>query len=149
MCVFQVLKKELSTEELDAFMREAAIMAQMRHPNVVSLVGVCTAGMPKMLVMQHCEHGSLLSFMQAHFGFNELLLRSKLKIMEDVACGMSFLSSLLIVHRDLAARNILIGADYVCKVFYGLLFLHINLLWVDFCTADCGLWDGARGVQLG
>jgi serine/threonine protein kinase len=114
--MFQVLKKELSPEEVSSFMREAAIMAQVRHPNVVSLVGVCTAGAPKMLVMQFCEHGSLLSFLQRHFGFSELQLRSKLKIMDDVAFGMKFLSGLLIVHRDLAARNILVGADYICKV---------------------------------
>ncbi len=113
----KVLKQSLATEELDGFMREAAIMAQLRHPNVVSLVGVCTAGDPKMLVMQYCEHGSLHSFLHEHVGFNELQITSKLRILEDVARGMQFLSSLLIVHRDLAARNVLVGADYVCKVY--------------------------------
>ena len=91
-------------------------MAQLRHPNVLSLVGVCTVGEPKMLVLQHCQHGALSTYLQAHTGFNELQLTSKYTIMEDVARGMDFLSRLHIVHRDLAARNVLVAADYVCKV---------------------------------
>jgi tyrosine-protein kinase Src len=69
-----------------------------------------------MLVIQYCEHGSLHAFLQEHVGFNELQITSKLRILEDVARGMQFLASLLIVHRDLAARNVLVGADYICKV---------------------------------
>ena len=114
--MFVAVKRQPLKEEVNAFMREAAIMAQLRHPNVVSLVGVCTAGEPKMLVMQLCEYGSLLKFLQKHTGFNELQFSSKLRIMGDVARGMHFLSSLKIVHRDLAARNVLVGADYICKV---------------------------------
>ena len=112
----QMLKSSLTPTEIQLFMREAAIMVQLRHPNIVSLVGVCTAGDPKMLVMQLCEHGSLLDFLLRHTGLSELQFTSKLHIMGDVAHGMHFLSSLNIVHRDLAARNVLVGADYICKV---------------------------------
>ena len=34
----------------------------------------------------------------------------------DVAAGMAFLETALIVHRDLAARNVLLTADMQCKV---------------------------------
>lgn len=32
-------------------------MAQFKHENVVNLIGVCTSGMPFMLIVQFCEHG--------------------------------------------------------------------------------------------
>jgi Eph receptor A8 len=97
-------------------MREAAMLAQFQHPNVVSLVGVCTVGSSAMLVMQLCEHGSLRAFLRSHTDFNELRLRSKVRILLDIAEGMSYLASKHVVHRDLSARNILVGGDFVCKV---------------------------------
>ena len=51
-------------EELEA---EAVVMAHVgAHKNLVSLIGVVTAGMPYMLVMSFCEHGPLDKLLQAH-----------------------------------------------------------------------------------
>ena len=112
-----MLKNNLKPTEIESLMQEASLMAQLRHPNIISLVGVCTAGEPKTLVLQFCEHGSLLSFLKRHTGFSSLQHKSKFQILLDIATGMDFLSRLHIVHRDLAARNVLLGADYVCKVW--------------------------------
>jgi serine/threonine protein kinase len=94
-------------------------MASLKHPNILSLVGVCTAGDPFMILLQFCEHGSLLNLLLAHSGFQELKCSSKAHIMYDVALGMDYLASRKIIHRDLAARNVLVNADYVCKVRVG------------------------------
>ena len=41
-------------------------MAQVSmHPNLVTLIGVVSAGEPKLLVLSYCEHGSLLSALVA------------------------------------------------------------------------------------
>jgi hypothetical protein len=112
----KVLKDEPTSGEIKEFMREAAIMAQFQHPNVVSLIGVVTVGDPAMLVLQFCEHGSLLSFLRKHIGFQQLQLGSKYSLMADIARGMDYLASRNVVHRDLAARNVLVGSDFVCKV---------------------------------
>jgi serine/threonine protein kinase len=112
----KVLKDEPTSGEIKEFMREAAIMAQFKHPNVVSLIGVITVGAPAVLVLQFCEYGSLLSFLKKHTGFQELQLGSKYSLMTDIARGMAYLAGRNVVHRDLAARNVLVGSDFVCKV---------------------------------
>jgi serine/threonine protein kinase len=112
----QTLKDQPTTSEIKAFLREAALMSPLSHPNVVSLVGVCTAGDPRMIALQFCEHGALLTYLKAHQFSRALHPLSKFHIMHDVAEGMAYLTVRHIIHRDLAARNILVNADYVCKV---------------------------------
>ena len=98
-------------------MQEAALMAQLRHPNIVSLVGVCTAGAPKILVLQYCEHGALRDLLQRRAGGGDALPpAARHRILLDVAKGMHFLARLHVVHRDLAARNVLVATDYTCKI---------------------------------
>ncbi len=50
--------------------QEAGVMASMRHPNIVSFMGVCTA--PPAIVTEYCERGSLTSLLQAAKALPEL-----------------------------------------------------------------------------
>ena len=136
-----MLKEGAPDDEKDEFMAEVALMSQFQHKNVVSLVGVVTAGEPRLLLVQLCENGSLLSFLKSRTGFNTLLLEHKLAIIADVASGMKYLAGLRVVHRDLAARNVLVSADFVCKVFFLCLcfFFFSKLIF----TTDLGLWHVA------
>ena len=44
---------------------EAAVMMQvMGHQNLVSIIGVITAGDPLVLVLQYCQHGSVLAYLK-------------------------------------------------------------------------------------
>jgi serine/threonine protein kinase len=114
----KVLLDDPTRAELDEFMREAAIMAQFNHPNVLSQVGVVTVDQPYMILLQLCEHGSLLSFLKSRSSF----WGAKMHMILDVAKGMAYLAGLNVVHRDLAARNVLVGTDYICKVCVCVLF---------------------------
>jgi Eph receptor B1 len=138
------LKQSPSNLEIKAFLREAALMAPLSHPNVLSLIGVCTSGASKMMIVQLCENGSLLSYLQKHTGFNELRSGSKIRILKDIATGMEFLSSLLIVHRDLAARNVLVPADFVCKVTERQLFCFCLRSCICLNNLDFRFWHVAR-----
>jgi serine/threonine protein kinase len=95
-------------------------MAQFSHRNILSLIGVCTAGMsagkPVILVLEMCEHGELKQFLRSSKTFRVLTLSARLAIAADIAKGMEYLSSRRFVHRDLASRNVLINTQYVCKV---------------------------------
>uniref|UniRef100_A0A6Q2X430 Ephrin type-A receptor 6 n=1 Tax=Esox lucius TaxID=8010 RepID=A0A6Q2X430_ESOLU len=96
------------------FLREASIMGQFDHPNIIRLEGVVTKSRPVMIVVEYMENGSLDSFLRNHDGhFTVIQLVGMLR---GIASGMKYLSDMGYVHRDLAARNILVNSNLVCKV---------------------------------
>ena len=51
--------------EIDKFMEESVKMKHFNHPNVMSLIGVCTdAGPAPYIVMPFMANGSLLSYLR-------------------------------------------------------------------------------------
>ncbi|KAM6970292.1 ephrin type-A receptor 6-like [Aplochiton taeniatus] len=96
------------------FLREASIMGQFDHPNIIRLEGVVTKSRPVMIVVEFMENGSLDSFLRQNDGhFTVIQLVGMLR---GIASGMKYLSDMGYVHRDLAARNILVNSNLVCKV---------------------------------
>ncbi|RMC01711.1 hypothetical protein DUI87_21726 [Hirundo rustica rustica] len=96
------------------FLREASIMGQFDHPNIIRLEGVVTKSRPVMIVVEYMENGSLDSFLRKHDGhFTVIQLVGMLR---GIASGMKYLSDMGYVHRDLAARNILVNGNLMCKV---------------------------------
>ena len=116
LAAVKTLKEGSSSADKRELMEEAALMAQLQHANLVGIVGVCTRSYPILLVLEYCEHGSLLSFLRKRTGFDALGLVQRLKVALDCAKGMAYLSEAGVVHRDLAARNVLVDSAYTCKV---------------------------------
>ena len=99
---------------------EAAIMAHIgQHLNCVCLIGAVTKGVPKLLVIDYCENGSLKGLLEKRVKdrrqgpFTEM---ERLSAAHDVALGMDHLQSMRVIHRDLAARNVLVSKEMTCKV---------------------------------
>ena len=114
---------EAEGDGADEMTREALVMAQLdHHPNVVSIIGVVTSGLPLMLLLSFCERGSVKSALLA----GEVIGQRKPKDVPphsvvcqmalEIACGMVHLVEHCFVHRDLASRNILLDALGVCKI---------------------------------
>ena len=110
-----IKQTEESTEEM---LQESLVMAHIgSHKNVISIVGVVSVGMPKLLVMSFCENGSLLSYLKTRVKDQKPLTGSeRLKAGLDVARGMEHLVTRRVVHRDLATRNVLVDSLLTCKV---------------------------------
>uniref|UniRef100_A0A7N4PX05 Ephrin type-A receptor 6 n=1 Tax=Sarcophilus harrisii TaxID=9305 RepID=A0A7N4PX05_SARHA len=96
------------------FLREASIMGQFDHPNIIRLEGVVTKSRPVMIVVEYMENGSLDSFLRKHDGHFTVI--QLIGMLRGIASGMKYLSDMGYVHRDLAARNILVNSNLVCKV---------------------------------
>ena len=78
-----------------------------------SLVGVCTAGEPVMVILEYCEHGSLKSFLEASENLTEL---TRLSFAGDCAAGLAYLAGRGFIHRDIASRNVLLSSEKKCKI---------------------------------
>ena len=49
---------------LKDFLEEAAIMKDLKHPNLVQLLGVCTREAPLYMIMEFMSNGNLLDFLR-------------------------------------------------------------------------------------
>ena len=69
-------------------------MAQFTHPNIVSLVGVCTlpASEPTLIVLEYMHLGALQGYLQSSMVKDQLETLTMLRMALDVAAGMLYLA---------------------------------------------------------
>ncbi|KAI3671806.1 hypothetical protein L2E82_53252 [Cichorium intybus] len=102
------------------FWREAQLLSNLHHPNVVALYGVVPDGPGGTLstVTEYMANGSLRHvLLEKKRAFD---WRKKLIITQDAAIGMEYLHSKKIVHFDLKCENLLVNLGDpqrpICKV---------------------------------
>ena len=89
----------------------------MRHPNLVTLIGVCRD--PKMLVYEFLPNGSLEDRLQCKDHTEPLPWRMRIRIAADICTALIFLHSnkpKSIAHGDLKPDNVLLDANFVGKL---------------------------------
>lgn len=156
MVAVKMLKEEASPDMQKDFQREAALMAQFLHPNIVRLLGVCAVGKPMCLMFEYMAHGDLNEFLRRRSpsqsvrslsqcslsgrSFSSepeagiLSCADQLSVSQQVAAGMAYLSERKFVHRDLATRNCLVGEEMVVKIAdFG---LSRNIYSADYYKAN-------------
>ncbi|MCI4382971.1 hypothetical protein PGIGA_G00020940 [Pangasianodon gigas] len=109
----KTLQKGASHQEKVDFLKEARLMSQFNHPNILCLLGVCVLNEPHYLILELMEGGDLRSYLRGARATSKneqlLTLTDLLDISVDVAKGCAYLERLHFVHRDLAARNCLVS----------------------------------------
>eukprot|EP00117_Sycon_ciliatum_P011221 scpid70094/ scgid12797/ Tyrosine-protein kinase ABL1; Abelson murine leukemia viral oncogene homolog 1; Abelson tyrosine-protein kinase 1; Proto-oncogene c-Abl; p150 len=103
------------TMQADEFLKEASVMKQVKHKNLVQLLGVCTREQPFFIVAEYMPYGNLLDYLRGPEG-STLDPTTLMYMATQIADGMAYLESTNMIHRDLAARNCLVGESYRVKV---------------------------------
>ncbi|XP_042571670.1 tyrosine-protein kinase ABL1 isoform X1 [Cyprinus carpio] len=103
------------TMEVEEFLKEAAVMKEIKHPNLVQLLGVCTREPPFYIITEFMTHGNLLDYLREcdHEEVNAVVL---LYMATQISSAMEYLEKKNFIHRDLAARNCLVGENHLVKV---------------------------------
>ncbi|XP_022250578.1 inactive tyrosine-protein kinase transmembrane receptor ROR1-like [Limulus polyphemus] len=123
----KTLKENASLKTRQDFQREADLMSDLHHPNIVCLLGACTREEPSCMLFEFMSQGDLHEYLISHspqsdVGCSEdhtypiLELPDFLSISQQIAGGMEYLADNHYVHRDLAARNCLVGDNLVVKI---------------------------------
>uniref|UniRef100_A0A668TSQ5 Tyrosine-protein kinase n=1 Tax=Oreochromis aureus TaxID=47969 RepID=A0A668TSQ5_OREAU len=122
------------TMEVEEFLKEAAVMKEIKHPNLVQLLGVCTREPPFYIITEFMTHGNLLDYLR-ECNREEVNAVVLLHMATQISSAMEYLEKKNFIHRDLAARNCLVGENHLVKVAdFGLSRLMIG----DTYTAHAG-----------
>ncbi|XP_033333112.1 tyrosine-protein kinase transmembrane receptor Ror isoform X1 [Megalopta genalis] len=122
----KTLKENASPKTQNDFKREVDLMTDLRHPNIICLLGVILKGEPMCMLFEYMTQGDLHEFLICHSPRSDVPLNNGSgKILEQpeflhialqIASGMEYLASHHYVHRDLAARNCLVGDNLTVKI---------------------------------
>uniref|UniRef100_A0A8C4EDV7 Tyrosine-protein kinase n=1 Tax=Dicentrarchus labrax TaxID=13489 RepID=A0A8C4EDV7_DICLA len=122
------------TMEVEEFLKEAAVMKEIKHPNLVQLLGVCTREPPFYIITEFMTHGNLLDYLR-ECNREEVNAVVLLHMATQISSAMEYLEKKNFIHRDLAARNCLVGENHLVKVAdFGL----SRLMTGDTYTAHAG-----------
>lgn len=122
----KMLKEDAGNDLQKDFEREACLLSEYDHPNIIRLLGVCAVGRPMCLLFEFMSNGDLNEFLRScspylpphaiHQPGEQLSHPDMLRIAQQIASGMVYLSERKYVHRDLATRNCLIDENMVVKI---------------------------------
>jgi tetratricopeptide (TPR) repeat protein len=103
------------------FEREARLMAQVSHPNVVTVFDRGTAAGRDYLVMEYVEGVSLRGLLEAGL---PLAVPQARRILREVAQALAHLHDRGIIHRDVKPENVLVSRNGTVRVTdFGIAFL--------------------------
>ncbi|XP_071714501.1 putative serine/threonine-protein kinase isoform X1 [Rutidosis leptorrhynchoides] len=119
----QVAVKTLSVESKQGvreFLTEINTISNVRHRNLVELIGCCVEGAHRILVYEFLENNSLDHALLGRKTYTpELDWKRRCEICIGTARGLAYLHEELephIVHRDIKASNILLDKDFSPKI---------------------------------
>ncbi|KAE9384733.1 kinase-like protein, partial [Gymnopus androsaceus JB14] len=117
--------KEIRQKIRKQFCNEALLWRQLKHPNILPLLGVNTdLFSPSFcLISPWMENGNIISYLKQNTAHN------RYKVLLEIAAGLSYLHSRNppIIHGDIRGANILVTDDlHCCLADFGLALVNAD-----------------------
>ncbi|KAM3140914.1 hypothetical protein pb186bvf_006925 [Paramecium bursaria] len=105
----KIINKNIKDLEFDQLRKEASILSQLRHKNIVKFLDVKETDTKILIVMELVQGGSLASLMNRKLKSKTWFTETQCKsLMEQLLDALAYIHQQNIVHRDLKPENILI-----------------------------------------
>ena len=118
--VIAVKKSKLFDEsEWKQFINEVILLSQIKHRNVVKLLGCCLEIKEPLIVYEFVPNGTLFEHLHDHSKGITLSWEMRLRIASETATAIAYLHSgspTSIYHRDIKSSNILLDDKYIAKL---------------------------------
>nr|QAS62446.1 protein brassinosteroid insensitive 1 [Sedum alfredii] len=100
---------------LKTFAREVHALTEIRHKNIVKLLGFCTHSQHSFLVYEYITRGSLRNLLSTDEEAARFDWQKRVDVITGMANGLCYLHhgcSSPIIHRDISSNNVLLGSNY-------------------------------------
>ncbi len=120
-CALKVIKHRPSTEDLARLSREAMVLSQIEHPNIIEVLDINVSNSGKLYIVMEFGDGEQLGKMSERFGEAGWAL----PVLAQTADALQAIHAEEVIHRDLKPGNILHaykddGSPWVKVVDFGL-----------------------------
>jgi len=111
----KILHEQYSNDEdfVERFKREARSVAQLQHPNIVTVIDRGEEDGRQFIVFEYIEGENLKEHVVRK---GRLDVREALEIADEVARGLAFAHGQGLIHRDVKPQNVLLNGDGRAKV---------------------------------
>jgi len=119
--------------QLARFEREAAVIGELKHPNIVHLVDYIVEDETPCLVMEYIEGPSLATYLKAlHDRKQRIPIAVVAQILRAVASALDYAHSNGIIHRDIKPANVLLRSPSQSITTETALPLDVEPILTDF-----------------
>lgn len=105
-------QQAVDRQALQRFVREAQMLSQLRHPNIVQLLDTFEENGSYYLVMEYVDGETL----QQKLRKGPLPVEQMVAYADAICQALSYAHSRGVIHRDIKVGNVLIGRDQTVKV---------------------------------
>lgn len=106
LAAVKILHTQLAQEDIEGFLREAQMVARLRHHHIVRVLDFGVENSTPYLVMDYASHGTLR---QRHLKATQVPLPAVVTYTKQIADALQYAHEQRLIHRDVKPENMLIG----------------------------------------